>query len=268
MEGDMSSILERRASCPMPPVLSSKTSSSRLINLAQHNSYCERTASLLHDDHDYDAPARSDAITSQPNSPGRSISNRRLSLSAETSPRALRPSPFSNKQSQIRVNTATEQHVLVGHADKVSTLAFSPDASVLASGSKDRTVRLWDPQTGQLRVLFAGHKARVQALAFASSGSTLFSAGKDKSIIEWDLLRNVQRKTITGHTGDVWAVALSKEGTRVVSVSQNATVSPDGNYLATGSADSTISIWSMESGKCIRTLHSHTGHVRVKGLRV
>lgn len=55
-----------------------------------------------------------------------------------------------------------DKHTLLGHADEVSALAFSPDSIQLASGSEDKTVRLWDPSCGQLRNIFTGHTGKVR----------------------------------------------------------------------------------------------------------
>ena len=95
-----------------------------------------------------------------------------------------------------------KKHVLKGHAEVVTALCFSPDSSVLASGSEDKTIRLWDPSTGSLRNggLFAGHAGRIHGLAFIGSGTILFSASKDKTVMEWDMIRFEHRKTLSGES--------------------------------------------------------------------
>ena len=91
-----------------------------------------------------------------------------------------------------------KKHVLKGHAEVVSALCFSPDSSVLASGSEDKTIRLWDPNAGHLKTIFAGHSGKVHGLAFIGSGTILFSASKDKTVMEWDMIRGEHRKTLMG----------------------------------------------------------------------
>lgn len=73
-----------------------------------------------------------------------------------------------------------KKHTLRGHADAVTSLCFSPDSFLLASGSDDNTVRMWDVQSGNLRTIFTGHNAKVHALNFIGSGTILFSVSKDR----------------------------------------------------------------------------------------
>lgn len=81
-----------------------------------------------------------------------------------------------------------KKHTLKGHADSVTSLCFSPDSFLLASGSDDNTVRMWDVQSGNLRTIFTGHNAKVHALNFIGSGTILFSVSKDRQVHanSWD----------------------------------------------------------------------------------
>src|SRR5207244_12331751 len=60
----------------------------------------------------------------------------------------------------------SDMPALQGHEDRVLVVAFSPDGSLLASGSADRTVRLWDAKAGKEHSAFTGHTSNVSSVAF------------------------------------------------------------------------------------------------------
>jgi WD40 repeat protein/serine/threonine protein kinase len=75
--------------------------------------------------------------------------------------------------------------LLTGHADTVSALAFTPDGKTLASGSRDRTIKLWDAHTGQERATLTGHTEHLEDLAFAADSNLLASVTSDGTIKLW-----------------------------------------------------------------------------------
>ena len=77
---------------------------------------------------------------------------------------------------------------LTGHQAVVTSVAFSPDGQTLASGSWDKTIRLWDLATRQPRdAPLTGHQSAVNSVAFSPDGRTLASGSEDKTIILWDV---------------------------------------------------------------------------------
>ncbi len=75
---------------------------------------------------------------------------------------------------------------LKGHDDGISALAFSPDGKVLASGSGDRTIIIWDPHTGKILHRLDGHTAAVSSLSFSPDGRYLLSGAAEQGVVLWN----------------------------------------------------------------------------------
>ncbi|MFO7848996.1 MAG: hypothetical protein R6V67_03450, partial [Spirochaetia bacterium] len=78
-------------------------------------------------------------------------------------------------------------HLLRGHAENVNSVAFTPDGGMLLSGSKDGSVRVWDPEEGKQLHLFQGHSEEVHTVTTAPGGERAYSAGGDGTLREWFL---------------------------------------------------------------------------------
>jgi WD40 repeat protein len=74
---------------------------------------------------------------------------------------------------------------LKGHSGSVITVAFAPGGMTLASGSRDGTVKLWDPQTGALRQTLTGPEARIESLAYAPDGTILAGGSGGPEALVW-----------------------------------------------------------------------------------
>jgi WD40 repeat protein len=116
---------------------------------------------------------------------------------------------------------------------------------VLASGSNDKTIKLWDAASGRPLRTLHGHTNFVISVAFSPDGKVLASGSGDKTIKLWDVASGRQLRTLSGHAAPVFSVAFS----------------PDGHVLASGSNDATIKLWDVPSGHEVRTLSGHTGWV-------
>ena len=75
---------------------------------------------------------------------------------------------------------------LEGHVGPANSVVFSNDGHLLASGSDDQTVRLWDPAAGALQHILNGHLGRVNSVAFSHDGSLLASGSDDQTVRLWD----------------------------------------------------------------------------------
>jgi len=89
---------------------------------------------------------------------------------------------------------------------------FLPGKEVIALGSKDGAIRLWNPLSGDLQRLPRGHQDRITSLAFTPDGKTLASASWDRTVRLWNLRANREVAALEGHKGRVHAVAFSPDG--------------------------------------------------------
>ncbi|MDZ8259960.1 serine/threonine-protein kinase [Nostoc sp. ChiQUE01b] len=190
------------------------------------------------------------------------------------------------------------QRTLTEHSSSVLSVAISPDSNILASGSGDSTIKLWNIATGeQIRTLLLEryankeHSNYVNSLAISPDSKTLASGSFDNNIRLWNLSTGEQIRTLSGYLSGysvaVFSVAFSPDGKTLASANSNQKIllwnletgeqifiltehsdavlsvafSPDGKTLASGSWDKTIKLWNLGTGKLIRTLTGHSNYV-------
>ena len=120
------------------------------------------------------------------------------------------------KLTSMDVQTGTLIRTLTGHEKHLLAVDYSPDGKILASTSWDRTVRLWDTETGaSLRTLEGHTSGGVVDVVFSPDGKTLLSAGIwDKRVRLWDVQTGASIRELKKHTHRVSSVAFSPDGKR------------------------------------------------------
>jgi WD40 repeat protein/serine/threonine protein kinase len=194
---------------------------------------------------------------------------------------------YQDRLCQLELRTIKGHAAPEGGRAVVGGVAFSPDGSRLASGSADRTIKIWDAASGQELRTLTGHTHEVWSVVFSPDGSRLASASYDRTIKVWDTANGRELLKLKGHTKGLTSVAFRPHGRLLASASYDGTIkiwdtangqelrtlqghtgaatsvafSPDGGRLASGSGDETIKIWDTASGEGLRTLRGHTSQV-------
>jgi WD40 repeat protein len=200
--------------------------------------------------------------------------------------KATAESPLIFLTSEVKPPTQAWRCVntLTGHSNVIQSVAISGDSEILASGSYDKTIKVWHLGTGKLRYTLTGHSSCIFSLAISPDGPTLASCGDTTTKI-WDLktrqlLRNLD------HLKSVGSVAISSDG-KIFAIGGNKTIklwnphtekwprtlsedlgyvrsiaiSPDRHTLASGSTENTIKIWNLHTGQLLHTLTGHSDTV-------
>jgi hypothetical protein len=192
-------------------------------------------------------------------------------------PRSEKAIAVDNRQSITTLRT------LEGHTAQVNALAFSPDGSMLASVSSDKTLRIWRMPDGAPIHTITG-KNDLHDIAFSPDGRTI-AVASDSGVDLWDAVDGLLLRSIEGDNS--FAVAFSPDALTVASGSYggslylarvldgallltlrghtsyitNVIFSPDGAMIASASEDNTVRLWRATDGASLKTLSGHTGRV-------
>ncbi|WP_293336746.1 WD40 repeat domain-containing protein [Microcoleus sp. CAWBG58] len=182
------------------------------------------------------------------------------------------------------------RHTPLGHEGEITAILISPDSRVIATGSADTTIKIWNLETGKLICTFGSHltwkahKGGIASLAFSPIAPTLASSSSDGTIKLWNLRSRECSQTIKGYAN---CLAFSPDGQtlaaggwdRNIQLRQlshpdnpitlaghfnsiNAIVfSPDGRTVVSASADGNLKLWNARTGEHIHTLAGHQASV-------
>ncbi len=172
-----------------------------------------------------------------------------------------------------------------GHKGPVYSLAVHPGGNLIATGSEDMLIHLWDPSSGEIRQTLEGHTKPVKYLEFSNDGRYLLSAASTE-IRVWDL-ENGGSRQYSKHVTHVYNLDFNRDASRFLSTSLKnkfyewdretaevirefdrhgksclvAAYSPDNTRIASGSLDRTIKIWDAASGEVIHDISAHGGNI-------
>ena len=137
---------------------------------------------------------------------------------------------------------------LTGHEGEVTSIAYSFDGRLLASGSDDGTVRIWNTRTGEEAMApLRSNEGQIKSIAFSPDGQHIVMGGEGNAVHVWDVMTGCAAlPPLRGHSDVIRSVAFS----------------PDGSLIASASDDKTVRLWSAETGQEVSVISDHTGLVR------
>jgi WD40 repeat protein len=139
------------------------------------------------------------------------------------------------------LNQGSLRQTLTGHSDEITSFVISPDSQILASGSKDKTIKLWNLKTGQLIHTLNKHLDAITALVISSDGELLASGSKDKTIKLWNLKTGKLIRSFS-NTGEIHSIVFNPDAKNLIDVSA----------ATADSMEPRIHVRNLSTGKVIR----------------
>jgi serine/threonine protein kinase len=168
--------------------------------------------------------------------------HRNPGLAPQPAPIKKTPRPTQHPAVYPQANTL---YICLGHASRVTSVAWSPNGDYLASASFDKTVHIWNGANGSNLLTYRGHTGRVNALAWSPDSKYIASASDDRTVHLWDVQTGKNLFTYVRHKGPVTALAWS----------------PDGHYIASAGEDRSVHIWDVQAHQAAFTYSDHKDRV-------
>jgi WD40 repeat protein len=176
------------------------------------------------------------------------------------------------------------QWTMSGHCGVTAEVRVTTDGRRVVSGSWDKTIRVWDLDSGRLIRTLRGHSHYINGLSIIPDGKYVLSGGWDRMLRLWDLETGKCLKAFKGHQGGIDAVCITPDGRRAISADRNntichwnletgllgtfehrnvrtVTITPDGRRAVSGGDDQKVRVWDLDSGRCLKVLGGHKGSV-------
>ena len=204
-------------------------------------------------------------------------------LNGSTNSKSVKPKLPINPSRRI---TPEELYTLEGHSDYVNTVAFCPKKDLLASGSSDKTIKLWEPSSGKILKTFSQNNSEVFSIAFSPDGNMLASKSAGNKLKVQITSNYKKKRTLSGHSGSIYSIAFSPDGTLLASGSDDRTVklwqgndttssiflnhdhsvysvafNSKSNILASAGESNTIKLWQISDGVLLTTLVGHSDYI-------
>ena len=147
-----------------------------------------------------------------------------------------------------------------GADNYIRSACFSPDGTLIATGSEDRIVRVWDIAKRSVRQALSGHKSEIYSLAFSPDGRQLVSGSGDRTAMIWDVESGSLVRTLVASDGPSTGENGAAAGPADAGVTSVA-LSADGSMLAAGSLDTVVRVWDARTGALLDKLRGHKDSV-------
>lgn len=160
-----------------------------------------------------------------------------------------------------------------GHQGNIASVAVSPDSQLIATGSYDKTMRIWKPKSpnGELVAVTPEQEGVISRVVFTADGQRIVTADWEGNIAIWDLAGKQISKWKKVHQTQIWGLAITRDGSRIVTADKSSyvkildssgkqlreffsyqsginklVISPDGQLIATGGMDGTARLWDFQ----------------------